>query len=82
MSQDFPEYVTVGVHGVALRYSGIYKGHHRYWRDAGAWRVGAKWRDGQLVADSFGDPMVSHLDGVPLIETTREVYLECNAGYV
>ena len=73
-----PKYVNmvVGAHTTALRLTD----HGTYYRDAGHWEVGAKEVDGKLVVE--GDDQTKHLDGMPLVEVDRQVWKECNRGYV
>lgn len=54
-------------------------GQPYYWRDAGQWGIHAKKVGDQLLIDC---PDLPHLHNTPLIEVSREEWVEDNEGYL
>jgi hypothetical protein len=55
--------------------------HNDYWRDAGAWGVQAKEKDGKLITCGHtGD--LKYLNGKDIIPCTRAAWKESNGEYV
>jgi hypothetical protein len=76
----YPKYVKIkysdNALGCALQWDGA-----EYCRDAGAWEVGVKVVDGKLLIDSKDRDHLEHLDGLELVEVTRDAWGKDNAGY-
>jgi hypothetical protein len=72
MSRLPPKYVRL--HGSELRLRG-----DEYYKDGGHWYVGYKYVNDVLRSvDVYGMP---HLNNVPLIEITKQEWLDGNRGY-
>lgn len=86
-----PPFVALGWSGgTALRYDPPYirrlgsfgleeeRASGNYYRDAGAWSVNYKWKDGVLMTKT----RMRHLNNIPLVEITKEEWEKDNEGHV
>lgn len=71
-----PKYAKIG--GVALRLIG----NRRYWRDAGAWGVNVRLKNGEFYISNKKQPHLNHLHNEKVIEITENEWRKCNDGYV
>lgn len=70
---NLPKYVKLGHSALRLKVRSKV-----YYRDAGIWEVEYEIKDGKLLSVSGMD----HLNGVELVEITREEYAKDNYGYL
>lgn len=71
--QKPPKYAMVG--NTEMRLEG-----NRYYRDAGLWDIGFKFKDGKFVTRSLQG--VKRMANKLIIEITKEEYEQANKGYL
>lgn len=69
-----PKYVSLD--GIALRLRSM----NHYYRDAGHWSVGFKWKDGKLYSNHFNKfPNIHNKELLPI---SKHEWEEDNKGYI
>ena len=71
-----PKYATIC--GIGLRLVGS----RRYWRDAGAWGVNVRLKNGEYYVSEKKDSLLYHIHGEKINEITEAQWRKSNDGYV